>query len=365
MAIVKGSLLAAIARDLERRLDRLFRIESDPPRLRLSRVGMCPRQTVWSVREGIEADLTEAAGILAAGKLYEAFIAEMFENEEIIPQMEVELAGIKGHLDFYLPRLKLVIECKTIATSRIDSAKLPIEHHVAQLHAYLSALKDMGYGENYGAIIYLPRENPRLYRVFTFAYDETKHSELVLTLEMLKDAIENDKVPPIPEGYSPNSFPCSWFSRISRIHLRCPFFERCWSKEAPQRQHQEMEAVSEITDNTTQMEMDQDLEDLVSLLYELKLEKQRIDDEIKACREQILEAVTEKLKAAGRKVNLKKLKPDDEFSVCHLVGQFYGLTIAKQIRNVLDTEALSKVVDLSAYRKPSVATVVDVYRVRK
>ena len=367
MATIKGSLLSAVAKDLERRLERLFSIESAPPKLRLSRIGLCPRQTVWSVREGVETDLTEAAGILAAGKLYESFIAEMFEGEDIIEQMEVSLAGVPGHLDFFLPRLRLVIECKTIAAARIDSALLPIEHHVLQLHAYLSALKEMGYGENIGALIYLPRENPRLFKVFTFAYDESIHSELVLRLELLKDAIENGRDLPIPDGYEKNKFPCSWFSKISRMHLKCPFYERCWVEV---KQEKAMQASGENQDqdqdaSVTQFEMTAELEELVAIMHELRIEKQRIEDELKSYRKQVLEAVEQMLKAKGKKVNFDKKQDDSDWKAFHLLGTNYGLTIVRQVRSVLDTEALSKVVDLNSFKKTTTATVVDVYRLHR
>lgn len=357
MAVVKGSLLNAIAKDLERRLERLFSIEPAPPKLRLSRIGLCPRQTVWSVREGVDTDLTEAAGILAAGKLYESFIAEMFESEEVIEQMEVELAGVPGHLDFFLPRLKLVIECKTIAAARIDSSLLPIEHQVLQLHAYLSALFEMGYGENFGALIYLPRENPRLFRVFTFAYDPAIHSELVMRIELLKDAILNNKDLPIPEGYSKNKFPCSWFSKIARMHLKCPFYDRCWAvDDAKAVQAAADQDTGESGTYETRLEMPDDIEELAMMLHELRIEKDRIESEIKSVREQIIEAV---------KQLHKPFKSEEQVTV-HLVGASYGITVSKQQRRNIDYEALKKVIDLEAYRtKVTTATVVDVYRIKR
>jgi len=123
----KSKLLVALRDSVANRIQSLFAsvAQSDKPRLRLSALGLCPRATVLSVRTGITADLTEAAGILAAGHLFENFIAEAFEGEEIYPQFEVELAGVKGHIDFYFPQRKFLIECKTIAAARCSPEFLP------------------------------------------------------------------------------------------------------------------------------------------------------------------------------------------------------------------------------------------------
>ncbi len=341
---MQGKVLEAIRNDVVARVNRLFEktAQSQEPRLRLSQLGLCPRMTVLSIQTGITADLTEAAGILAAGHLYEQFIAEAFEGEEVIPQYEVVLAGVTGHIDFYFPQRLFFIECKTIAAAKVSDGFLPVDHHVVQVHAYLSALYEMTNERHYAALIYFPRENPRKFEVFTFTYDEAWHSELIIRIELLKHAIETGEVPPVPADYSPNKFPCRWFSRISRILITCPFFERCYGTASEQPQQPAPTAAQESSDEFR--EMDAELEDLVAYLHSLRTQKKQLEEQEKAARQEILERIKS---ARGR-----------------WVGREFGLLVKDEERRVLDTKALAKVVNLDEYRRVSVATVVDVWKIR-
>jgi hypothetical protein len=261
----KSKLLVALRDSVANRIQSLFAsvAQSDQPRLRLSALGLCPRATVLSVRTGVTADLTEAAGILAAGHLFENFIAEAFEGEEIYPQFEVELAGVKGHIDFYFPQRKFLIECKTIAAARCSPEFLPVDHHVVQVHAYLSALFEMTSEEHYAALVYFPRENPRLFQVFTFAYDPSWHSELVLRIELLKHAIETGELPPIPADYDATKFPCRWFSRISRMVVQCPFYEQCWQAKKQEQEEEPKVPESGNEENLPVYDMPDEIEEIV------------------------------------------------------------------------------------------------------
>jgi CRISPR/Cas system-associated exonuclease Cas4 (RecB family) len=340
----KGKLLVALRDSVTNRIRSLFAsvAQSDQPRLRLSALGLCPRATVLSVRTGITADLTEAAGILAAGHLFENFIAEAFDGEEIYPQFEVALAGVTGHIDFYFPQRKFLIECKTIAAARCSPEFLPVEHHVVQVHAYLAALFEMTSEEHYAALVYFPRENPRLFQVFTFAYDPSWHSELVLRIELLKHAIETGEIPPIPAGYDATKFPCRWFSRISRMVVQCPFYDQCWQTKKQEQDEEPKEFEGSNEDNLSVYDMPDDLEELVALLHSIRTQKKSLDEQEKAARQQLLEKVGQ---TRGR-----------------WVGKEFGLQVRDEQRRTLDTKALSKVVNLDEYRKVTVATIVDVWR---
>jgi len=336
-----AKLLEALRNDVSHRISALFELkaQSDEPKLRLSQLGLCPRMTALSVRTGIVADLTEATGILAAGHLYEQFIAEAFEGEEVLPQFEVELAGVQGHVDFYFPNRDFFIECKTIAAARVSSEFLPVEHHVVQVHAYLSALYEMTNRKHYAALVYFPRENPRLFRVFTFQYDESWHSELTIRIELLRHAIETGELPEIPADYDPGKFPCRWFSKISRMMVQCPFYEQCWdNKQARTERADEGEPTS--TDSV--QDLPADLEDTIALLHSLRQQKKSIEEQEKAVRKEILETLG---KRRGK-----------------FIGKEFGLHVYDEERRTLDTKALAKVINLDEYRKVSVATVVDVWR---
>ena len=336
-----AKLLEAIRNDVINRIQSLFQLkaQSEAPRLRLSQLGLCPRMTVLSVRTGIVADLTEATGILAAGHLYEQFIAEAFEGEEVLPQYEVELAGVKGHIDFYFPNRSFLIECKTIAAARVGTEFLPVEHHVVQVHAYLAALYETTQRKHYAALVYFPRENPRLFRVFTFQYDESWHSELVIRIELLKHAIETGELPEIPADYDPGKFPCRWFSKISRMMVQCPFYEQCWSNRQAQAEQAPHE---EPSDTDSVQDLPPDLEDLVALLHSLRQQEKSISEQIKTVRKEILEVLG---KRRGK-----------------FVGKEFGLHVYDEERRTLDTKALAKVVNLDEFRRVTVATVVDVWR---
>lgn len=335
-----AELLQAIKNDVKRRIEGLFAKVAQPdapPKLRLSALGLCPRATVLSIRTGVSPDLTAASGVLAAGHLFESLIAEAFDGEQVIPQFEVELAGVKGHIDFYLPERNFLIECKTIAAARCSPEFLPVEHHVVQVHAYLSALYEMTGKPHVAALVYFPRENPKLFQVFTFAYDESWHSELVLRIELLKHAIETGEIPPVPANYSPSSFPCRWFSKIARMAMQCPFYEQCWTTEKQAEQTNE-----ESGQKVDTHDMDEELEELVSWLHEIRNQQKLLDEQAKEVRAGILKIIGEK---RGR-----------------FVGKRYGMTIHDEVRRQLDTKALAKVIDLDQYRKEVKATIVDVFR---
>lgn len=341
---VDVKLLQAVREDVARRIESLFSIQADPPKLRLSQLGLCPRATVLSIRTGITADLSEAAGILAAGSLFESFIAQAFEGEEIIPQYEVNLAGVTGHIDFYFPNRSFFVECKTIAAARCSPDFLPVEHHVVQVHAYLSALYEMTSVPHIAALVYFPRENPKLFQVFTFAYDEAWHSELVLRIELLKHSIETGELPSIPADYEAGRFPCRWFSKISRMIVQCPFYDQCWEvKPASQASQDGNQAEDSNSDDANSVyDLDADLEDLVAVLHSLRSQRKSIEDQEKQIRAEILKVVGKK---RGK-----------------FIGKEFGMTIYDEVRRQLDTKALSKVINLDEYRKEVKATVVDVFK---
>jgi hypothetical protein len=231
----------------------------------------------------------------------ENFIAEAFEGEEIYPQFEVELAGVKGHIDFYFPQRKFLIECKTIAAARCSPEFLPVDHHVVQVHAYLSALFEMTSEEHYAALVYFPRENPRLFQVFTFAYDPSWHSELVLRIELLKHAIETGELPPIPADYDATKFPCRWFSRISRMVVQCPFYEQCWQAKKQEQEEEPKVPEEGNEENLPVYDMPDDLEEIVALLHSIRTQKKSLEEQEKAARQQLTGENWKEARAMGRK----------------------------------------------------------------
>ena len=199
--------------------------KSEEPRLRLSAVGLCPRQQFYSIKEGVTVDLSPMEGILATGKLFEAIIEVAFPDA--IKQFEVDLDGVKGHIDFYLPNEKIFFECKSLGIAGLSYT--PIEHHIKQVHAYHTALVAMGLGVHTGYLVYFPREDISQFVVYEVPYDEMEALEVTNWVKTMKRAVEENTVPPVPSHYRPNKFPCQWYSVHAKRQMVCPFIERCWS----------------------------------------------------------------------------------------------------------------------------------------
>lgn len=341
--------LQALRSDAKHRLSQILLRKAAPsePKLRLSILGQCPIAIVKSIRTGVTPDLSAAAGILSAGELFENFIYEAYDGFEVIRQYEVELAGIKGHIDFYFPQLHFLIECKTISTARCSQDFLPIPQHEVQVHAYLSALYEMTQVEHDALLIYIPRENPHpsLIQIFTYSYDPAWHSEIVLRIELLRHAIETGEIPPIPAEYSANKYPCLWFSKISRMQMRCPFWEECWTtRRTEAKAEKEQEASQGNDESFDTYEMDQELEDLVALLYALRTQKKTIEAQEKDVRAEILKAIKKK---QGR-----------------WLSKEFALTVVEEVRRQLDTQKLAQIVpNLDEFKKEVKVTIVDVAKI--
>jgi hypothetical protein len=131
--------------------------------------------------------------------------------------------------------------------------------------------------EHYAALVYFPRENPRLFQVFTFAYDPSWHSELVLRIELLKHAIETGELPPIPADYDATKFPCRWFSRISRMVVQCPFYEQCWQAKKQEQEEEPKVPEEGNEENLPVYDMPDEIEEIVALLHSIRTQKKSLE----------------------------------------------------------------------------------------
>ncbi len=198
------------------------------PRLRLSALHECPRFQVLQVIEPQEATYSlEQLGHFTKGIIHELWLYRA-AFPEALHQFEVELEGIKGHIDLYYPP-DCILELK--ATSSNSIPFLPNYQHVWQVKAYLAALKQMELSdEPQGYIVYFITDNPaitldHIYPVFLSPEEET---HLITLARQLREAVEARQVPDIPPHYVPHRPPCAGVAYGS--YFVCPFHERCWGK---------------------------------------------------------------------------------------------------------------------------------------
>jgi CRISPR/Cas system-associated exonuclease Cas4 (RecB family) len=157
------------------------------------------------------------------GRLFEDWLASLFT--QAIRQYEVELHGIKGHIDLFIPP-DTVVEVKTTTTQSL--AFVPSYDHIAQTKAYLAALRFMGVPDPKGYLVYIPADSPAqaLNHIYPIILTDDEYETLC---ERAKTLIEAEtEPPPIPAHYSPNKLPCSGI--VFNAPYRCPYFERCWGE---------------------------------------------------------------------------------------------------------------------------------------
>jgi CRISPR/Cas system-associated exonuclease Cas4 (RecB family) len=201
--------------------------EPSPPRFRLSQLKECLRQQWFEVNEpepddNGEPDLMKLGHYLK-GRLFEDWLASLFT--QAIRQYEVELHGIKGHIDLFIPP-DTVVEVKTTTTQSL--AFVPSYDHIAQTKAYLAALRFMGVPDPKGYLVYIPADSPAqaLNHIYPIILTDDEYETLC---ERAKTLIEAEtEPPPIPAHYSPNKLPCSGI--VFNAPYRCPYFERCWGE---------------------------------------------------------------------------------------------------------------------------------------
>ena len=210
--------------ELRERIEQSLKGVPSPPRYRLSQLRECLRWQWYEVRnpqEG-ESSLTELGHYLK-GRLFEDWFASLIP--QAVRQHEVSLFGIKGHIDLFVPP-DTAIEVKTTTTQSL--AFVPHYDHIAQLKAYLAALRFDGINDPKGFLVYIPADNPALSLNYIYPVTLNDGEYEVLCLRA-KTLIEAETEPPsIPDNYSPDRLPCSGV--VFNAPYRCPYFENCWGQ---------------------------------------------------------------------------------------------------------------------------------------
>jgi BMFP domain-containing protein YqiC len=201
--------------------------EPSPSRYRLSQLKECLRRQWFEVNEP-EPDTDAEPSLITLGhylkgRVFENWLASIFP--QAVRQYEVELYGIKGHIDLFLPT-DTVLEAKTTTTQSL--AFVPSYDHISQTKAYLAALRFMGVPDPKGYLIYIPADSPAqaLDHIYPITLSDDEYETLCQRAKTLVEA--ETEPPPIPAHYSPNKLPCSGI--VFNAPYRCPYFERCWGE---------------------------------------------------------------------------------------------------------------------------------------
>lgn len=230
---------ATLLKSLTKRAIMRYVGPSDAPTLRLSALGQCVRKLVLAIFfndvEAIENDPT--MGVKGAGKLWENFIAS-----HVLPgwhqQVNVEYRGVKGHIDFCKVvtdnnsnnRELVIVECKT--TYNVAPRWLPKQPHLLQLQAYMwgSIEGKIDLSEPFdnvrGILLYITREDPFIIHSYDVEPDTTAKQEIDTRIDEVKYYLRIGAIPPVPEGYSSNRFPC--YIRARTFEYRCMYWHKCW-----------------------------------------------------------------------------------------------------------------------------------------
>lgn len=222
---LKGVLDAMTLDDIKGAIEEALRTAPSPPRYRLSQLKECLRHQWFTVNEPepeAEPSLI-TLGHYLKGRIFEDWLASLFP--QAVRQYEVELYGIKGHIDLFLPP-DTVLEAKTTTTQSL--AFVPSYDHIAQTKAYLAALRFMGVPDPKGYLIYIPADSPAqtLNHIYPVTLSDDEYEALCERAKTLMEA--ETEPPPIPAHYSPHKLPCSGI--VFNAPYRCPYFERCWGE---------------------------------------------------------------------------------------------------------------------------------------
>ncbi len=221
----------AIVKELRERLERAMQLsqgDRQPQRFRLSMLHECPRYQFFVVAE----QLQEPVGLETSGHFLKGVLFEHWLRQAVFPdalyQYEVELEGIKGHVDFYFPP-DVVVEVKATTSNSIPF--LPDYSHRWQVQAYLTALKASGVTDDpKGFLLYLIVDNPALSLNHIYHIPLTPQAEWILqqNARLLSECWQRGEPPPIPERFSPHQPPCAGVAYGS--YYTCPFLKRCWGE---------------------------------------------------------------------------------------------------------------------------------------
>ncbi len=214
---------------LEKRFAEVLQPKFDPKELRLSEVGACPRMQVLRALGYTGHQNKEVAGLFESGHVWEEWAVNLLRRRfaDGMPgrpgdpqQVVIAPYGAVGHIDFWSPSEKLIVECKCVRIGA-KSMGLPKKENIKQVQAYLHYFRPDARAE----ILYVFREDPRQSVAYPVRYNPGIGREIEAHLKRLRESIDAGEIPERPYG-SPMTFPCFYSTKDYDVY--CPFHVKCW-----------------------------------------------------------------------------------------------------------------------------------------
>jgi Domain of unknown function DUF83. len=214
--VLKQSYAAEIARRLE---------EHPVSGLYLSDAGACPRMRVLKALNVPHRPKT--AREVEIGLLGDVVHEYLWHNRILRtwPDAEREVwldtPYGRARMDAIVASENLIIEVKKVKSAATEY--LPKREHVVQLQAYMhfSPYK-------HGALLYAVLGLGWSELVFDVEYDPSTGAAIEAELEYLRELVQKQKPPPVPSGYVPTRWPCSWYDKELGVQHWCAYGQHCW-----------------------------------------------------------------------------------------------------------------------------------------
>ncbi|WP_053958024.1 hypothetical protein [Sulfobacillus thermosulfidooxidans] len=256
----------------------------DPHEIRLSATGGCPRQQTLRILDfPHDPETPEQLSIFHAGHYWEDYLASLWEQQfpgGVNRQVTVDTPYGTGHIDLWIEPIHHLVECKTTTASNV--AHLPLEEHLDQVNLYLHF---WGNAQQATAeIAYVIKETGNIL-TFPVTYDPDRIPPLIETLQAIQVAVTFDQTPlPIPDGYHPAQFPCSWRKKDGSW-AHCGYWRLCWQADRPLPDEEEsiVPAPAEWLPVLTEwQELSQHIADYKAILKPLEQRKKDLEDALQA-----------------------------------------------------------------------------------
>lgn len=213
---LKQSYAAEVARRLE---------EHAVNGLYLSDSGRCPRMRVLKAlnvpHRGPSAREIEITmlGDVIHDYLWQHRIAKVWPDAE--REVWLDTPYGRARMDAVVPSENLIVEIKKAKSQDIEH--LPKREHVVQLQAYMhfSSYKR-------GVLLYAVLGLGWSELAFDVPYEPSTGAAIEAELDYLRSLIEKHEPPPVPSGYVPTRYPCSWYDKELGVRHWCGYGLHCW-----------------------------------------------------------------------------------------------------------------------------------------
>ncbi|MFP4041484.1 MAG: hypothetical protein ACLFT6_01855 [Bacteroidales bacterium] len=224
---------------LDDRFKEVMQSDFDPTQFRLSNTGKCRRMRMMKVLgyEAEEIDESTAQTFERGNLLENWFVNQLVKKYPRKTRKQVEVHtpfGDTGHMDIWFPnppeKAPTIIEVKSVHEK--GRYYLPNEDHINQVQAYMHFFTDNkgNRRSNRAEIIYIFFGRKLESDPYVIEYDPEKGKEIEEELKTLHRWKEEQFVPDIPDGMSPDQYPCFWTTSDGN-QGNCPYYHHCWGGE--------------------------------------------------------------------------------------------------------------------------------------